>query len=43
MNSLTNEMQEPYEKAKLCYICEEKFEDKYANDKKYRKFRDHFH
>ena len=30
MNSLTKEQQESYENAKICYICKEKFEDKYA-------------
>ena len=25
---------------KICYNCKEKFEDKYAKDKKYRKIRD---
>ena len=40
MKLLTNEEQESYEKTN---ICEETFEDKYANDKKYRKIRDHCH
>ena len=35
MKLLTNEQQESYEKAKICYICGIKFEDKYINDKKY--------
>ena len=37
---LTKEQQESYEKAKICYICTEKFE-KYLKDKKYCKVRDH--
>ena len=32
-----------YEKAKICQICKEKFEDKHAKDKKYRKVTDHCH
>ena len=39
---LTKEQQESYEKAKICYICTEKFE-KYLRDKKYCKVRDHCH
>ena len=31
------------EKANIGYICKEIFEEKYAKDKKYRKFRDHCH
>ena len=34
---LTKEQQESYENAKICYICKEKFENKYLKDKKYRK------
>ena len=33
MKLLTSEQQELDEKAKICYICWEKFEDKYANAK----------
>ena len=40
---LTKEQQESYENAKICYICKEKFENKYVKDKKYRKVRDHSH
>ena len=29
---LTKEQQESYENAKLCYICKEKFENKYLRD-----------
>ena len=39
--ALTNELQESYYMAKICYVCRKKFEDKYANDKKYCKGRDH--
>ena len=28
---------------KSCYICKEKFENKYVKDKKYHKVRDHCH
>ena len=38
---LTKEQQESYEKAKICYIGKEKFENKYLKGKKYRKVRDH--
>ena len=34
MKLLTNEQQKSYENVKMCYICKEKFEDKYAKDKK---------
>ena len=43
MNLLTKEQQESYENAKICYICKEKFENKYLKDKKYCKVRDHCH
>ena len=39
----TKEQYESYENAKICYICKEKFEDKYAKDKKYHKVRDNCH
>ena len=29
-----------YENAKICYICKEKSENKYVNDKQYFKVRD---
>ena len=35
---LTSEQQKSYENAKICYICQEKFKDKHAKDKKYCKF-----
>ena len=37
MKLLTKEQQESYENAKICYICREKFGNKYVKDKKYRK------
>ena len=40
---ITKERQESYENAKVCYICEKKFENKYLKDKKDRKVRDHCH
>ena len=40
---LTKEQQESYENAKICYICKEKFKNKYLKDKEYRKIRDHCH
>ena len=43
MNLLTNELQKSNENAKICYICKEKFENKYLKDKKCRKVRDHCH
>ena len=35
--------QESYENVKICYICKEKFENKYLKDKKHRQVRDHCH
>ena len=32
MNVLRKEQQESYENAKICYICKEKFENKYLKD-----------
>ena len=43
MKLLTNEQQQSYEKAKICYICKEKFKNKYLKDEKRRKVRDHCH
>ena len=40
---LTKEQQESYENAKICYICKEKFENKFLKHKKYRQLRDHCH
>ena len=41
MKLLTDERKESHENAKICYICRENFEDKYAKDKKYCKVRNH--
>ena len=43
MRLLTKQQKESYENAKICYICKEKFENKYLKDKTYRKVRDHCH
>ena len=43
MKLLTKEQQESYENAKICYICKEKFENKYLKDEKYCKVGDHCH
>ena len=43
MVQLTNEQQKSYKKAKVCYTCRKKFKDKFADNKKYRKVRDHCH
>ena len=45
MKLLTKEQQESYENVKICYICQEKFEDKYLKDKKniYCKVSDNCH
>ena len=43
MELLPKKQKESYENAKLCYICKEKFEDKYFKDKKNHKVRDHYH
>ena len=43
INLLTKEHQESYENAKSCYICKEKFENKYLKDSKCCKVRDHCH
>ena len=43
MKLLTSEQQESYENAKICYICKEKFENKYLKDKIYLCVRDHCH
>ena len=43
MKLLTKEQEKSYENAKICYICEEKVENKYLKDKKYHKVRDHCH
>ena len=43
MKLLTKELQESYENAQICYICQEKIENKYLKDQKYCKFSDHSH
>ena len=43
MKLLTKEQQESRENAKICYICKEKLEYKFAKDEKYRKVRNHCH
>ena len=43
MKLLTKEQQKSYENLKLCYICKEKFENKYLKDKKYHNVRDYCH
>ena len=43
MKLLTKEQRESNKNAKICYICKEKFENKYLKDKKYHKVRDHCH
>ena len=34
---LTKEQKESYENAEICYICKEKFKNKYLKDKKHRR------
>ena len=41
MKLFTREQQESYENSQTCYICNEKFENKYLKGKNYRKVRDH--
>ena len=43
MELLINEQQNSYQNSKICYICKEKFKNKYVKDKKYRKVRDQCH
>ena len=43
MKLLTKKQQKSYENANICYICKEKFENKYVKYKKYRKARNHCH
>ena len=40
---LTKELQESFDNAKICYICEEKVQNKNVKVKKYRKVRDDRH
>ena len=41
MKLLTKEGQESNQNTKICYICKENFENKYLEDKKYHKVREH--
>ena len=41
MNLLIKEQEESYENAKICYISQEKLENKYVKDKKNCKVRGH--
>ena len=43
MKLLTKEQQESNKNAKICYICKEKFENKYVKNKKHYKVRDYSH
>ena len=43
MKLLTKERQKLDDNAKICYICKEKFGNKYVQDKKYHKVTDHCH
>ena len=43
MKLLTKEQQESCKNTKICYVCEEKVENKSLKDKKHRKIRDHYH
>ena len=40
-NLLKIEQQESYKNAEFCYMSKESFKNKYVEDKKYRKLRDH--
>ena len=43
MKLLTKQEQKSYENAKICYVCKQKFENKYLEDWKYLTVRDHCH
>ena len=43
MKLKTKEQQESYENTKICYICKEKFENRYVRNKKYFQVKDHFY
>ena len=43
MKLLTKKQQESYDNAKICFICKEKFQNKYLIDEKYCKVREHCH
>ena len=40
---LTKEQQESFENIKICYNCKDRCENKYLEDKKYSKVKDHCH
>ena len=41
MKLLANEQSESYENAKICYICKEKFENKYLENKEHCRVTNH--
>ena len=43
MELLTKEWQELYKNGEICYICKEKFENKYVKDKKYCMVKHHYY
>ena len=43
IKSLTKQQQESYENEKICFICKQKFENKYLKDKKHLKVKDHYY
>ena len=43
MKLIAKEQQKSYENTKICYICNERFENKYLKDKEYCNVRDHCH
>ena len=43
MKLLTKEQQESYKIAKIYFICKKIFENRYLEDKKYNKVREHCH
>ena len=43
MKLLQKEPQESYGNSKTCYICKEKFKNKWLKEKKYHKVRDSCH
>ena len=42
MKFLTKEQWESYESAKICYICQDRFGNKYLKDIKFCKVKNHF-
>ena len=43
MKLLTKDQNESYKHLKICYVWQEKLENKYLKEKKYFKVRDHCH